>query len=56
MPSYKLDLSWDGTNYCGWQFQPNALSIQEAVEKIKDGSITDFRFDIESCVFVNVRK
>ena len=32
MPSYKLDLSWDGTNYCGWQFQPNALSIQEAVE------------------------
>jgi len=33
MPSYKLDLSWDGTNYCGWQFQPNALSIQEVVEK-----------------------
>ena len=33
MPTYRLDLSWDGTRYCGWQSQPNVLSIQEAVER-----------------------
>lgn len=33
MNTYRLDLAWDGTNYCGWQRQPNALSIQEVVEE-----------------------
>ena len=32
MTTYRLDLSWDGTAYCGWQRQPNHLSIQECVE------------------------
>ncbi len=26
-------LAYDGTNYCGWQIQPNGLSIQEVIEK-----------------------
>ena len=31
---YFLELSYKGTNYHGWQYQPNAISIQE---KINDG-------------------
>ncbi|NND88341.1 MAG: tRNA pseudouridine(38-40) synthase TruA [Flavobacteriaceae bacterium] len=30
---YFLDLAYNGKNYCGWQNQPNALSVQEVVEK-----------------------
>ncbi len=26
-------LAYNGTNYCGWQIQPNGLSIQEVIEK-----------------------
>lgn len=29
----KLTLEYDGTNYCGWQKQPNASSIQETLEE-----------------------
>lgn len=32
MHTYRLDLAWDGTAYCGWQRQPSCLSIQEVVE------------------------
>ncbi len=34
MPCYRIDLSWDGTRYCGWQRQPQPknVSIQEIVE------------------------
>ena len=30
---YKIIIAYDGTNYCGWQFQYNATSVQELVEK-----------------------
>lgn len=30
---YFLDLSYKGTNYHGWQYQPNAISIQEVVTR-----------------------
>lgn len=29
----KLTLSYDGTDYCGWQVQPNGLSIQQVLEQ-----------------------
>jgi len=32
MPKYKLTLSYKGTRYCGWQVQPNGISIQEVVQ------------------------
>lgn len=36
MPIYKLTLAYDGTDYAGWQVQPNSLSIQAVVqEKLK---------------------
>jgi tRNA pseudouridine38-40 synthase len=30
---YFLQISYKGTNYHGWQIQPNAISVQEVVEK-----------------------
>ena len=30
---YFIQLSYDGTNYHGWQIQQNAHSVQEEVEK-----------------------
>ncbi len=29
----KLTIEYDGTNYCGWQIQNNAISIQEIIER-----------------------
>jgi len=31
---YFIKLSYKGTNYHGWQYQPNAISIQEELEKV----------------------
>ncbi len=33
MRTIKLILEYDGTNYVGWQIQPNGLSIQQVVEE-----------------------
>ena len=30
---YKLTLSYSGAEFCGWQIQPNAPSVQEALQK-----------------------
>lgn len=30
---YFIELSYDGTNYHGWQLQPNAISVQEVLNK-----------------------
>ena len=30
---YLLELSYNGTNYHGWQIQPNSSSVQETIEK-----------------------
>ena len=30
---WKVVCSYDGTTYCGWQVQPNRVSIQEVIEK-----------------------
>jgi tRNA pseudouridine38-40 synthase len=29
-----MELSYDGTNYHGWQNQPNAISVQSCIEKV----------------------
>lgn len=33
MRSLKMTLAYDGTNYVGWQIQPNGRSLQETIEK-----------------------
>ena len=30
---YFIDIAYNGTAYCGWQNQPNALAVQEVLEK-----------------------
>ncbi|UYZ58455.1 tRNA pseudouridine(38-40) synthase TruA [Hymenobacter latericus] len=30
---YFLELAYDGTRYCGWQTQPNALSVQQELDR-----------------------
>jgi tRNA pseudouridine38-40 synthase len=32
MRTIKLTIEYDGTAYCGWQLQPNGLTIQEVME------------------------
>lgn len=34
MQRYFIQLSYDGTNYHGWQVQPNGISVQEVLEKL----------------------
>lgn len=33
MKRVKLIVSYDGTNYCGWQIQPNGITIEEVLNK-----------------------
>ena len=33
MRNIRLDIAYDGTNYCGWQIQPRDLTVQEVIEK-----------------------
>lgn len=34
MERYFIQLAYDGTNYHGWQVQPNASTVQEQLEKV----------------------
>jgi tRNA pseudouridine38-40 synthase len=33
MPTFKLTLSYDGTNYSGWQIQPGRVTLGETLER-----------------------
>ena len=33
MRRFKLTVAYDGTNYCGWQIQPNGVSVQGVLTK-----------------------
>ncbi|MFM1791976.1 MAG: hypothetical protein RLZZ252_330 [Bacteroidota bacterium] len=30
---YRLDMQYKGTNYCGWQIQPNGLTVQQVLQE-----------------------
>ena len=38
MKRFKLVVAYDGTNYCGWQIQPNGITIEEVLNK----TLSDF--------------
>ena len=33
MKRVRLTVAYDGTNYAGWQIQPNALTVQEVLDR-----------------------
>lgn len=33
MRRVKLTIAYDGTNYCGWQIQPNGITVEEVLNK-----------------------
>lgn len=33
MKRFKLVVAYDGTNYCGWQIQPNGITVEEVLNK-----------------------
>ena len=33
MYNYLIKIEYDGTNFVGWQYQKNGISIQEKIEK-----------------------
>ena len=33
MRRIKLTIAYDGTNYCGWQVQPNGITVEEVLNK-----------------------
>ena len=34
MRRIKLIVAYDGTNYCGWQVQPNGITVQEVLNRL----------------------
>ena len=39
MQSLKLTIAYDGTDFCGWQVQPNSRTVQGVLQEIL-GQIT----------------
>lgn len=33
MKRVKLEIAYDGTNYCGWQIQPNGITIEDVLNR-----------------------
>jgi len=33
MKRYFIYLAYNGTNYCGWQNQPNGVAVQQKIEE-----------------------
>ena len=33
MKRVMLEIAYDGTNYCGWQVQPNGITVQEVINQ-----------------------
>mgnify|MGYP000343949705 FL=1 len=33
MQRVMLEVAYDGTNYCGWQVQPNGITVQEVLNR-----------------------
>ncbi|HAX51975.1 tRNA pseudouridine(38-40) synthase TruA [Muricomes intestini] len=41
MKRFKLTVAYDGANYCGWQIQPNGITIEEVLNKKLSGLLGD---------------
>ena len=41
MLNFRIDIAYDGTNYHGWQYQPDVVTVQEILEKKIQKIISD---------------
>lgn len=49
MPRLRLDLQYEGTDFHGWQVQPNALSVQEEIENSLTRLNSNEKVEIVGC-------
>ena len=47
-PRIAVNIMYDGTRYCGWQVQQNAVSVQQMVQNALE-ELLSFRPDISGC-------
>lgn len=48
VPRIAVNIMYDGTRYCGWQVQQNAVSVQQTVQNALE-ELLSFRPDISGC-------
>ena len=46
MLNFRIDIAYDGTNYHGWQYQPDVVTVQEILEKKIQKIISDTNIKI----------
>ncbi len=46
---YFAEIAYDGTAYHGWQYQPNAISIQEKLSSTLGSILNDPEFKVNGC-------
>lgn len=46
---YFLEITYDGTNFHGWQFQPNAITVQEVLTKAVNVFVKDKELSLVGC-------
>ena len=39
---YKLEISYDGSDYCGWQIQPHSPSVQQTLQETLEKQLRNF--------------
>ncbi len=49
MPRYRFDLSYNGSNYFGWQRQPKQISVQEEIESALTRLNSDQSVQVVGC-------
>ena len=46
MKRFKLVVAYDGTNYCGWQIQPNGITIEGVLNKTLSDFLKEHDIDV----------
>ena len=49
MPRYLFELAYNGTEFSGWQKQPNAISVQETIEQALGALHSNEPIDVVGC-------
>ena len=49
MRRIKLTVAYDGTDYCGWQIQPNGITVEEVLNKAMSDLTKEMSLLIRNC-------